>query len=52
MTNTNQDPELLDDNEEGTGDASAYAGHAEEDYDPEVFELPNDYEYKEGEDDN
>lgn len=38
-----KDPELLDNNDEGTGDESAYAVELPE-YDHGQFELPEDYE--------
>lgn len=43
MTEINQDPELLDDNEEGVGDEAAYEPFCLE-YDHSQFELPDDYE--------
>lgn len=41
--NYDADPELLENNEEGTGDESVYAVELPE-YDHEQFELPDDYE--------
>lgn len=42
------DPELIDDQNEGVGDESAYDGQAVEyyPYDHSQFELPDDYEYE------
>jgi len=52
MTESRQDPELVEDQNEGVGDPAAYDGVAVEtvDYDHSQFELPDDYEH--GDDDD
>lgn len=49
MSEVTQDPELLDDSEEGTGDESAYEVELVE-FDESQFELPDDYEEEDDED--
>lgn len=48
MTDTKQDPELLEDPEEGLGDNIVYDNEAVADtpFDPDQFELPDDYEFE------
>lgn len=43
-----EDPELVDDDEEGVGDDDSYDGEAAEfiTYDPTFFELPDDFEFE------
>jgi hypothetical protein len=47
-----QDPELLDDPDEGAGDNGVYGGFTLPPYDHSQFELPDDFEYKEGDDED
>lgn len=49
MSEMKQDPELLDDHDEGTGDDTAYV-EGDVDYDHAFFELPDDYEEEDDED--
>jgi hypothetical protein len=53
MNDLNEDPELLDDPEEGSGDESAYNFDDIDNapFDAEQFELPEDYEYDGGDED-
>jgi hypothetical protein len=48
MTDVKQDPELLEDPEEGQGDAIVYdlGVVLNTPFDAEQFELPEDYEYE------
>ena len=48
-----RDPELLDDDNEGTGDVRLYDESLTEfGYDPDLFELPEDFEYLDEDDEN